>query len=84
MRAPMPGRVVKLLVKVGEEVKAVVQPMRWEDAGPELDAELMAFCRDHLSAYKCPRSIDFMEQLPRLDTGKLYKQELRRRYWPDT
>jgi acyl-CoA synthetase (AMP-forming)/AMP-acid ligase II len=68
--------------EMGEEVKAVVQPMRWEDAGPALEADLLAFCRDHLSAYKCPRSIDFVEQLPRLDTGKLYKQELRRRYWP--
>ena len=69
---------------MGEEVKAVVQPMRWEDAGPELEDELLAFCRAHLSAYKCPRSIDFVEALPRLDTGKLYKQELRRRYWPAT
>ncbi|MEY2420736.1 MAG: long-chain acyl-CoA synthetase [Acidimicrobiaceae bacterium] len=70
--------------EMGEEVKAVVQPMQWSDAGPDLEAELMAFCRDNLSAYKCPRSIDFVEQLPRLDTGKLYKQELRRRYWPAT
>jgi acyl-CoA synthetase (AMP-forming)/AMP-acid ligase II len=67
--------------EMGEEVKAVVQPMQWEDAGPELEAELMAYCREHLAAYKCPRSIDFMEQLPRLDTGKLYKQALRQRYW---
>ncbi|MEY2460796.1 MAG: long-chain acyl-CoA synthetase [Acidimicrobiaceae bacterium] len=70
--------------EMGEMVKAVVQPMRWEDAGPDLEAELMAFCRDNLAAYKCPRSVDFVEQLPRLDTGKLYKQELRRRYWPAT
>jgi long-chain acyl-CoA synthetase len=68
--------------EMGEEVKAVVQPMRWEDAGPELEAELMAFCREHLAAYKCPRSIDFAEALPRLDTGKLYKQALRQQYWP--
>jgi acyl-CoA synthetase (AMP-forming)/AMP-acid ligase II len=67
--------------EMGEEVKAVVQPLRWVDAGPELEAELMAFCREHLASYKCPRSIDFVETLPRLDTGKLYKQELRRRYW---
>jgi acyl-coenzyme A synthetase/AMP-(fatty) acid ligase len=67
---------------MGEEVKAVVQPMRWDDAGPDLEAELMAFCRENLAAYKCPRSIDFVEQLPRLDTGKLYKQALRQRYWP--
>jgi len=70
-------------VDLGEEVKAVVQPMQWEDAGPELEEELLAFCREHLSLYKCPRSIDFMESLPRLDTGKLYKQELRRRYLSD-
>jgi acyl-CoA synthetase (AMP-forming)/AMP-acid ligase II len=67
--------------EMGEEVKAVVQPMRWEDAGADLEAELIEFCRSKLSLYKCPRSIDFVEQLPRLDTGKLYKQELRRRYW---
>jgi acyl-CoA synthetase (AMP-forming)/AMP-acid ligase II len=68
--------------EMGEEVKAVVQPMRWDEAGAALEAELMAYCRDNLAAYKCPRSIDFLEQLPRLDTGKLYKQELRRAYWP--
>jgi acyl-CoA synthetase (AMP-forming)/AMP-acid ligase II len=67
-------------VDLGEEMKAVVQPMRWEEAGPDLEEELMAYCREHLSLYKCPRSIDFVETLPRLDTGKLYKQELRRRY----
>src|SRR4051812_3975079 len=66
--------------EMGEEVKAVVQPMNWSDAGPDLEAELMAYCQEHLSHYKCPRSIDFLEQLPRLDTGKLYKHELRRRY----
>ena len=66
---------------LGEEVKGVVQPARWEDAGAELEAELIEFCRSKLSLYKCPRSIDFVEQLPRLDTGKLYKQELRKRYW---
>jgi len=66
----------------GEEVKGVVQPVSWSDAGPDLEAELIAYCQSKLSAYKCPRSIDFVETLPRLDTGKLYKQELRRRYWP--
>jgi long-chain acyl-CoA synthetase len=66
---------------LGEEVKGIVQPARWEDAGPELEAELIEYCKSQLSAYKCPRSIDFVEELPRLDTGKLYKQELRKRYW---
>jgi len=67
----------------GEEVKAVIQPMPGHEPGPALEAELIAFCRDHLSAQKCPRSIDFMEELPRLPTGKLYKKALRDRYWGD-
>lgn len=67
----------------GEEVKAVIQPMPGNEPGPALEAELIAFCRDHLSVQKCPRSIDFMDQLPRLPTGKLYKKALRDRYWGD-
>ena len=67
--------------EMGEAVKAVVQPVRWDDTGPELEAELLSFCRERLAAYKCPRSVDFEEQLPRLDTGKLYKRLLRDRYW---
>ena len=68
---------------LGEEVKAVVQPMPGVAAGPELAAELMAFCREHLSIQKCPRSVDFDAALPRLPTGKLYKRVLRDRYWSD-
>ena len=45
------------------------------------DRELIAFCRDHLAHFKCPRTIDFVEELPRLPTGKLYKRLLRDRYW---
>jgi acyl-CoA synthetase (AMP-forming)/AMP-acid ligase II len=66
---------------LGEEVKAVVQPIDWSDAGPDLERELVAFCREQLAAYKCPRSIDFERELPRLATGKLYKRLLRDRYW---
>jgi acyl-CoA synthetase (AMP-forming)/AMP-acid ligase II len=65
----------------GEEVKAVVQPANWADAGPALAEELMAYCHEHLSPIKCPRSIDFMEELPRHPTGKLYKRLIRDRYW---
>ena len=65
----------------GEEVKAVVQPARWEDAGPALEAELIDFCRAKLSHVKCPRSIDFDRELPRHPTGKLYKRLVRNRYW---
>ena len=69
---------------LGEEVKAVVQPMPGVEPGPELEAELIAFCQQHLSRQKCPRSIDFDAELPRLPTGKLYKKTLRDRYWGDT
>ena len=65
----------------GEEVKAVVQPRDMRDAGPALEAELIAFCREHLSGIKCPKSVDFEAELPRHPTGKLYKRLLRDRYW---
>jgi long-chain acyl-CoA synthetase len=65
----------------GEEVKAVVQPRDMAQAGQALEQELIAFCREHLSAIKCPRSIDFQAELPRHPTGKLYKRLLRDRYW---
>jgi acyl-CoA synthetase (AMP-forming)/AMP-acid ligase II len=65
----------------GEEVKAVVQPMLWSDATPELAAELIAYCREHLSQIKCPRTVDFEPELPRHPTGKLYKRLIRDRYW---
>jgi long-chain acyl-CoA synthetase len=65
----------------GEEVKAVVQPMDMADATPELEAELLAFCRASISHVKAPRSIDFIAELPRHPTGKLYKRLLRDQYW---
>ncbi len=67
--------------EMGQEVKAVVQPIRWADAGPGLEKELTAWCAERLAGYKRPRSFDFEEQLPRLDNGKLYKTALRDRYW---
>ena len=68
---------------LGEEVKAVVQPMPGIAPGPELADELIAFCSQSLSRQKVPRSIDFEAELPRLPTGKLYKRLLRDRYWGD-
>ncbi len=65
----------------GEEVKAVVHPMDMADAGPELERELIAYCREHLADVKCPRSVDFADELPRHPTGKLYKRLLRDKYW---
>ncbi len=65
----------------GEEVKAVVQPANWAEAGPELAEELIAYVRERLSAIKCPRSVDFEKELPRHPTGKLYKRLIRDKYW---
>ncbi len=67
--------------EMGEEVKAVVQPAPGHTAGPELEQEIMTFCREHLSHYKCPRSVDFTDALPRGENGKLYKKPLRDAYW---
>jgi long-chain acyl-CoA synthetase len=68
--------------EMGEEVKAVVELIDPADAGEATAAELIAWCRARLSPVKCPRSVDFVDKLPRSDTGKLYKREIRARYWP--
>jgi len=68
---------------LGEEVKAAVELVPGVQAGPEVEAELIEFCLANLSRHKCPRSIDFEEKLPRLATGKLYKRQLRDKYWAD-
>lgn len=67
---------------LGEEVKAVIQPACWESATEEFANELIDWCRERLANVKCPRSIDFEKELPRAETGKLYKKELKARYWP--
>ena len=67
--------------EMGEEVKAVVQPANMSDAGPDFEAELIAYCKEKISHVKCPKSIDFEEELPRHPTGKLYKRLLKDRYW---
>ncbi len=67
---------------MGEAVKAVVQLRDGTAAGEALETELIAFCKDALASFKCPRSIDFEPELPRHPTGKLYKRLLRDRYWP--
>jgi long-chain acyl-CoA synthetase len=67
--------------EMGERAVAVIQPVNWEDAGPELAAELIAFARSQISHVKAPRQIDFMKELPRHENGKLYKRLLRDAYW---
>jgi long-chain acyl-CoA synthetase len=66
---------------LGEEVKAVVQLVDPAAAGPELEQELIIYCRDRLTHFKCPRTVDFTDELPRSPTGKLYKRLLRDAYW---
>ena len=70
--------------EMGEKVVAVIQPADWSTAGEELAAELAAYCRANLSHVKSPRVIDFMEELPRHPTGKLYKRLIRDTYWGKT
>jgi acyl-CoA synthetase (AMP-forming)/AMP-acid ligase II len=62
----------------GETVKAVVALK--PDTSTTED-ELIAYCREHLAHYKCPRSVDVVEALPRNPTGKILKRELRRPFW---
>ena len=60
--------------------QAIVQAMPDIETDDSLTEELLAFCREHLSRQKVPRSIDYEDELPRLPTGKLYKRLLRDRY----
>jgi fatty-acyl-CoA synthase len=67
--------------EMGEEVKAVIEPAPGVDPSDELAAELLAFARERLAHYMAPRSVDFIAEMPRLPTGKLYKRILKDRYW---
>lgn len=71
---PVPDR------KWGEAPKAIVV---LKPGAQATENELLEFCRSHLSHYKCPHSIEFMESLPKTGTGKILKRELRQKYWTD-
>jgi acyl-CoA synthetase (AMP-forming)/AMP-acid ligase II len=62
----------------GEAVKAIVAPV--QDASPD-PAALIAWARERIGGYKLPKSVDFVDALPRNATGKVLKHELRARYW---
>jgi fatty-acyl-CoA synthase len=64
--------------KWGEVPMALVVLKQGSQASQD---ELLEFCRGRLSHYKCPRSIEFLESLPKTGTGKLLKRELRQKYW---
>ena len=65
----------------GEEVKAVIELNANHQSSDELLAELMNFAQENLAKMKLPRSIDFIDKLPRDENGKLYKRRLRDPYW---
>lgn len=68
----------------GEQVKAVVEVTPGSEPSPELADALLAWCRERLASYKCPRSVDFRDELPRTDGGKLSKRKLRDEYWTES
>jgi long-chain acyl-CoA synthetase len=65
----------------GEEVKAVVMLAGGFAPSAELEAELIAFCRERLAHFKCPRCVDFVPDLPRSDAGKVQRRVVRKKYW---
>ncbi|WP_040795874.1 AMP-binding protein [Nocardia higoensis] len=68
----------------GEQVKAVVEPVEGFPPSHELGSELIAYSRERLAGYKCPRTIEFADALPRTETGKLLKRVIRDKYWADS
>ena len=69
--------------EMGEMVIAIVQLKDISKAGPDMVSELSRFAREKLSGVKIPRQIDFIDELPRAATGKLYKRSLRDKYWQE-
>ncbi|HEY0106094.1 MAG TPA: AMP-binding protein [Rhizomicrobium sp.] len=65
----------------GEEVKALVVPRDWSQATPAAAQELIGHCRSKIAHFKCPQSVDFVTELPRLPNGKLYRRRAREVYW---
>lgn len=64
----------------GEAVKAIVVPLK---NGDLTEKEVIRFCEDHLAKCKVPKSVDFVEAIPRTATGKILKKDIRKKYWPD-
>ena len=68
------------LDRAASEAKAVVIPAAGCESGAELERELIEYCRNGIAHYKCPRTIDFVSELPRTETGKMAKRKLRDRF----
>ena len=65
----------------GEEVKAAVELAGGVEPSQETEQSLLSYCAEHLATYKCPRTIDFVDDFPRDPNGKVYKRRLRDPYW---
>ena len=68
---------------MGEQVKAVIELREGALPGDEVAGAILAYCRANIAHFKCPRSVDFVAELPRSAAGKLMKRELKARYWPN-
>jgi len=67
----------------GEEVKAVIELKPLVEMSATLSEDIILFCRKSLAHYKCPRSVDFVNRLPRSDAGKVFRKRVRDQYWTD-
>ena len=67
--------------KWGECVKAIIVPVPGTNPNPE---DIITFTKDLIAGYKCPKSVDFVETLPRNPSGKVLRKDLREKYWGDT
>jgi long-chain acyl-CoA synthetase len=67
---------------MAEQVKAVVRLADPAQAGPALEQELIDYVKSRIARFEAPRSVDFVEELPRTPVGKLNKGEVRAKYWP--
>jgi len=69
--------------EMGEGVKAVLELARGVEPSADLVDQLTVYCKARVARYMVPRSFEFVEKLPRTETGKLMKKEMRDAYWPD-
>jgi long-chain acyl-CoA synthetase len=67
---------------MAEQVKAVVRLADRAQAGPALEQELIDYVKSRIANFEAPRSVDFVEELPRTPVGKLNKGAVRAKYWP--
>lgn len=69
-------------VEMGEQVKAVVTLAAGQEPSEDLAQAIIEFAKCRVASYKAPKSVDFVQTLPRTPTGKMLKGELRKQYWP--